>query len=120
MNYQSGDVTGLLAKLQGGNRDVEPRLIELVYGELRRLAAYHLRGERPGHTLQATALVHEAYMKLAAQRDASSDEREQSFAGLMLGVATGSPPGDGEAWLRRLGVHRPITVRDVASRYATP
>lgn len=52
---------------------------------------------------------------LAAQRDASSDEREQSFAGLMLGVATGSPPGDGEAWLRRLGVERPITIRDVAA-----
>jgi uncharacterized protein YbjT (DUF2867 family) len=57
---------------------------------------------------------------LAAQRDASSDEREQSFAGLMLGVAAGSPPGDGEAWLRRLGVQRPLTVRDVAARYVTP
>jgi uncharacterized protein YbjT (DUF2867 family) len=53
---------------------------------------------------------------LAAQRDISSDEREKSFAGLMLGVAGGSPPGDGEAWLRRLGVERPVTVRDVASR----
>jgi NADH dehydrogenase len=53
---------------------------------------------------------------LAAQRDASSDEREQSFAGLMLGVAAGSPPGDGEEWLRRLGVERPVTVRDVAAR----
>ena len=57
---------------------------------------------------------------LAAQRDASSDEREQSFAGLMLGVAAGSPPGDGEAWLRRLGVQRPLTVRDVAARHVTP
>src|SRR5438445_35752 len=53
---------------------------------------------------------------LAAQRDASSDEREQSFAGLMLGVAAGSPPGDGEEWLRRLGVERAVTVRDVAAR----
>lgn len=53
---------------------------------------------------------------LAAQRDASLDEREQSFAGLMLGVAAGSPPGDGERWLRRLGVERPVTVRDVAAR----
>lgn len=53
---------------------------------------------------------------LAAQRDASSDEREQSFAGLMLGVATGSPPGEGEAWLRRLGVNHPVTVRDAAAR----
>ena len=53
---------------------------------------------------------------LAAQRDASLDEREQSFAGLMLGVAAGSPPGDGQTWLRRLGVERPVTVRDVAGR----
>jgi NADH dehydrogenase len=66
------------------------------------------------------AVTHVPAEALAAQRDASSDEREQSFAGLMLGVAAGSPPGDGEAWLRRLGVQRPITVRDVASRYATP
>jgi len=57
---------------------------------------------------------------LAEQRDASSDEREQSFAGLMLGVAAGSPPGDGEAWLRLLGVERPLTVRDFAARHATP
>jgi NADH dehydrogenase len=56
---------------------------------------------------------------LAAQRDAASGEREQSFAGLMLGVASGSPPGDGETWLHRLGVERPVTVRDVAARYAT-
>ena len=57
---------------------------------------------------------------LEAQRDGASDEREQSFAGLMLGVAAGSPPGDGEAWLRRLGVERPRTVRDVAAQYITP
>jgi len=65
------------------------------------------------------AVTHVPAEALAAQRDASSDEREQSFAGLMLGVAAGSPPGDGEAWLRRLGVQRPLTVRDFASRYAT-
>ena len=55
---------------------------------------------------------------LAGQRDSSTDEREQSFAGLMLGTAGGSPPADGEAWLRRLGVEQPTTVRDVAARYA--
>jgi len=57
---------------------------------------------------------------LAAQRAASSDEREQSFAGLMLGIAAGSPPGEGQTWLRRLGVEHPLTVRDVAARYITP
>jgi uncharacterized protein YbjT (DUF2867 family) len=54
---------------------------------------------------------------LAAQRDAAPDEREQSFAGLMLGVAAGSPPGDGETWLRRLGFECPLTVSEVPARY---
>ena len=67
-------------------------------------------------TSRPLAVQHVPEEALAAQRDGSSDEREQSFAGLMLGVASGFPPGDGEAWLRRLGVERPVTVRDVAAR----
>jgi hypothetical protein len=91
-------------------------------------AVVHLAGERlsykdvvavfeeaTGRTLTVQQVPETA---LAAQRDTSSDEREKSFAGLMLGVAGGSPPGDGKAWLRRLGVQRPVTVRDVASRCA--
>ncbi|MBA3735874.1 MAG: SDR family oxidoreductase [Actinobacteria bacterium] len=66
-------------------------------------------------TGRSMAVQHVPAEALAAQRDASSDEREQSFAGLMLGVAAGSPPGDGVTWLRRLGVEHPHTVRDVAA-----
>lgn len=53
---------------QGGNRAAE-ELLPLVYGELRRLAAWHLANERPGQTLQATALVHEAYLRLVGKED---------------------------------------------------
>jgi uncharacterized protein YbjT (DUF2867 family) len=67
-------------------------------------------------TGRALVVQHVPEAALAAQRDAISDEREKSFAGLMLGVAGGSPPADGEAWLRRLGVEDPVTVRDAASR----
>jgi DNA-directed RNA polymerase specialized sigma24 family protein len=62
------DVTALLEEWRGGDRKAVERLIPLVYGELRRLAATYLRSERPGHTLQPTALVHEAYLRLAKQR----------------------------------------------------
>ena len=53
------------------------RMLALVYGELRRLAASYLRGERPGHTLQPTALVHEAYLRLLNQRQVDWSNRAQ-------------------------------------------
>src|SRR5438477_6548946 len=80
MNHRSDDVTDLLVKLQKGDREVEAKLIERVYGELRRLAAYHLRGERPGHSLQATALVHEAYLRLIQFRSVNLQNRFHFFA----------------------------------------
>jgi RNA polymerase sigma-70 factor, ECF subfamily len=58
------EITQLLIKLSSGNRDVVDQLLPLIYGELKRLAGSYLRRERSGHTLQPTALVHEAYMKL--------------------------------------------------------
>jgi len=63
-----GEITILLAEVKRGNNDALPKLIPLLYDELRRLAGSLLRDERPGHTLQPTALVHEAYLKLAGQR----------------------------------------------------
>ncbi|HUG95145.1 MAG TPA: ECF-type sigma factor [Pleomorphomonadaceae bacterium] len=57
-------VTALLQAWSEGDADAGRRLVPLVYGELRRRAAGYLRRERPGHTLQPTALVHEAYLKL--------------------------------------------------------
>jgi RNA polymerase sigma-70 factor, ECF subfamily len=67
---QSPDVTTLLRQVASGNRDATAQLIAIVYDELHRVAEHHLRLERPNHTLQPTALVHEAYLKLVAQRDA--------------------------------------------------
>ena len=57
-----GDVTRLLLAWSAGDRDALEELMPVVYAELRRLAAHYLRGERPGQTLQPTALVHEAYL----------------------------------------------------------
>ena len=63
------------------SEDGPDRLLPVVYGELRRLAASYLRGERPGHTLQPTALVHEAYIRLIDQRQIDWTNRAQ-FIGL--------------------------------------
>ncbi len=76
----SGDVTSLLAAIQSGDRTAEPELIPLVYDELRRLAAHYMRQERPGHTLQATALVHEAYLRLVRQTKVSWQNKAHFFA----------------------------------------
>jgi len=64
----TGQITLLLRAAGDGDRMAEAELISLVYSELRRRAAGYLRAERPDHTLQPTALVHEAYLKLVDQR----------------------------------------------------
>jgi RNA polymerase sigma-70 factor (ECF subfamily) len=75
-----GDVTILLSEIRRGNRGAESELISLVYDELRRLAAHYMRRERPDHTLQATALVHEAYLRLVKQREVPWQNRAHFFA----------------------------------------
>jgi RNA polymerase sigma factor (TIGR02999 family) len=60
------EVTTLLDEIRGGNSAAKARLVELVYDELRRLASGLLRRERPEHTLQPTALAHEAFLRLLA------------------------------------------------------
>ena len=68
-------------RIQGSSNNGNlAELITLVYDELRRLASFYLRSERPGHTLQTTALVHEAYLRLAGQRQARWENRSQFFA----------------------------------------
>jgi RNA polymerase sigma-70 factor (ECF subfamily) len=74
-----GEITILLAEMKRGNSEALPKLMPLLYDELRRLAGHFLREERPGHTLQPTALVHEAYLKLAGQR-AGFENRAQFMA----------------------------------------
>jgi RNA polymerase sigma factor (TIGR02999 family) len=78
---QQGMATGLLLAWSGGDERARERMLPLVYDELRRLAASYLRRERPGHTLQPTALVHEAYVRLVDQRQVDWTNRAQ-FIGL--------------------------------------
>jgi RNA polymerase sigma factor (TIGR02999 family) len=75
----SHDVTELLRAWSDGDLGARDRLVPLVYQELRRRAAAHLRRERPGHTLQPTALVHEAYLRLIDQQHAVWQNRAQFF-----------------------------------------
>jgi len=75
----SATVTQLLHQLSGGNREAVDALTPLVYQELKRIAGGQLRSERPGHTLQATALVHEAYLKMVDQRETSWQNRAHFF-----------------------------------------
>ena len=79
MGPSPGDVTSLLNQLAHGDQEAAAKLVSLVYEELHRLAVRRLRHERPDHTLQATAVVHEAYVKLVAQRDAKWQNRAQFF-----------------------------------------
>jgi RNA polymerase sigma-70 factor (ECF subfamily) len=75
-----GEVTQLLKQLRFGNREAEEKLVSLVYNQLRRLAAARMRRERPDHTLQPTALVHEAYLKLTEQRKVSWVNRAHFYS----------------------------------------
>jgi RNA polymerase sigma factor (TIGR02999 family) len=77
--FSAGRVTALLVEWGDGNQAALDRLMPVVYAELRRMAARHLRRERPDHTLQPTALVHEAYLKLIDQRSVQWQNRAQFF-----------------------------------------
>ena len=74
-------VTQILASIEEGNRHAAEQLLPLVYGELRKLAAARMAAESPGHTLQATALVHEAYLRLVdVERQQRWNSRGHFFA----------------------------------------
>jgi RNA polymerase sigma factor (TIGR02999 family) len=75
-----GEVTQLLARLRRGDKAAEEKLVPLIYGELRRLAGNYFRGERPGHTLQPTALVHEAYLRLSDLKEIDWQNSGHFFA----------------------------------------
>src|SRR5688500_7116530 len=74
------DVTQLLREWSGGSGEALDRVIPVIYEELRARAAGYLRRERPGHTLQTTALVHEAYLRLADARGVPWQSRAHFFA----------------------------------------
>lgn len=79
MSESGHDVTQLLIAWREGKQGALDDLMPLVYSELRRLAAYYLRRERPDHTLAPTALVHEAYLKLVDQNRIQWQSRAQFF-----------------------------------------
>lgn len=114
MDSSPAEVTSLLNQLADGDQQAAARLVPLVYNELRRIAEARLRHERPDHTLQATALVHEAYMKLADQRDAKWQNRAQFF-----GVASQVMRrilvdyARGQQRLRRGGKQQKVALDDV-------
>ncbi|HEY1341216.1 MAG TPA: sigma-70 family RNA polymerase sigma factor [Bryobacteraceae bacterium] len=76
----SPDVTQLLVNWSKGDEAALDQLLPLVYGELRRLASAYLRRERPNHTLQSTALVHEAFLRLVNQQDVQWKNRAHFYA----------------------------------------
>ncbi len=80
MPEPAGDVTQLLRQLRAGQPDAADQLVPLIYRELRRIAGAQMGRERPGHTLQATAVVHEAYMRLAGEQDIEWQNRAHFFA----------------------------------------
>ncbi len=76
---ESSEVTILLRAWRSGDASAGETLLERIYAELKRLAAAQLRGERRGHTLQTTALVHEAYLRLLDQRGVDWRDRAHFF-----------------------------------------
>jgi RNA polymerase sigma factor (TIGR02999 family) len=74
------DVTFLLNQMAEGDQEAAQKLYPLIYNELRGIAARYLRRERPNHTLEPTALVHEAYLKFSSQRITTWQNRAQFFA----------------------------------------
>jgi RNA polymerase sigma-70 factor (ECF subfamily) len=77
---EPGEVTLILEQVREGDEQAMQRLISLVYKELRRLAAYYMQQERPDHTLQPTALVHEAYLKLVGIKTPNWQNSSHFFA----------------------------------------
>ena len=78
-DHAPSEITQMLIELTGGNKDVVNQILPHIYDELRRLAGSYLRRERADHTLQPTALVHEAYMKLIDQKQVHWQNRAHFF-----------------------------------------
>ena len=75
------DVTQILSQIESGDPSAAEQLLPLVYDELRKLAAAKLAQERPGQTLQATALVHEAYLRLVQNNESAGWNSRGHFFG---------------------------------------
>lgn len=75
-----GEITQLLAKLRNGGSSTHSRLANLVYDELHRIASQYMRRERPGHSLQATVLVNDAYLRLVNGSERTWENRSHFYA----------------------------------------
>jgi len=111
------DVTQLLKRWRKGSRDAESELMERVQGELRRLAAGYLRHERGGRTLQPTAVVNEAYIRLLPQRGVSWENRAHFFgiAAKMMRRVLVDHARRKKAIKRDAGPGEPVSISGVAS-----
>ena len=85
MSADDGQVTLLLKAMKNGDESAAGKLLPLVYNELHRLAKSYMQRERPDHTLQATALINEAYLRLA--RDSVDWQSRQHFIGVAANVS---------------------------------
>jgi RNA polymerase sigma factor (TIGR02999 family) len=80
VSASSSTISRLLESIRKGDANAAYTLMPLLYNELHRLALHYMRSERPGHTLQATALVNEAYLKLVDQKEANWEDRAHFIA----------------------------------------
>jgi len=114
---RGNDVTLLLARWRKGSADAEAELMERVQGELRRLAASYLRRERGGQTLQPTAVVNEAYIRLLPQRGVSWENRAHFFgiAAKMMRRVLVDHARRRNAAKRDAGPCEPVSISGVAS-----
>jgi RNA polymerase sigma-70 factor, ECF subfamily len=107
------EVTLLLSALSRGDEDAGAKLIPVVYDELRRLAGGYMRRERADHTLQATALVHEAFLKLVEQQSVNWQSRAHFFgvaAQLMRRILIDHARG--HLRQKRGGEHKKVSLND--------
>jgi RNA polymerase sigma-70 factor (ECF subfamily) len=118
----AGDVTQLLADVQNGRPDAAPQLMPLVYEELRRLARGQMRRERPDHTLQATALVHEAYFRLVNQPERTWQNRThfiriaaQVMRRMLIDYARARRTAKREGGLQRVPLEEPLLLTEEQS-----
>ena len=115
---QSHEVTQLLMAVTHGDEGAASKLIPVVYDELRKLAGSYMRRERTDHTLQATALVHEAYLKLVEQRSVNWQSRSHFFgvaAQLMRRILIDHARG--HLAQKRGGEHRKVSLDDAVLFY---
>jgi RNA polymerase sigma factor (TIGR02999 family) len=119
MTLTSHSVTQMLLDWSEGDREALDKLIPIVYSELRLRAARYLRRERPGHTLQTTALIHETYLRLVDQKDVQWQNRAHFFgiaAQLMRRILVDHARQRDAA--KRGGADRTLTLDDAMAVFA--